>query len=110
MIRQEGNMAGDAILRGTAAYRREFSDYLRNGRQITLLQKAAALDRDTSHYVWRTAGDGKVRRAHAANEGKVFAWNDPPPTGHPGKDHNCRCRAEPYVHGETEFAEISITS
>src|SRR5690606_30907511 len=29
---------------------------------------------------------------------------------HPGIDYNCRCTAEPYVEGETEFAEISITS
>ena len=41
-------------------------------------------------------GDGKVRPSHAANDGRVFAWDDPPPTGHPGEDYGCRW-AEPYV-------------
>ena len=30
--------------------------------------------------------DEKVRLGHAANNGLVFAWDDPPPTGHPGDD------------------------
>ncbi len=49
-----------------------------------------------THYIWRTVGDDKVRPSHAANDGKVFAWSNPPPTGHPGDDYNCRCQAEPY--------------
>ena len=49
-----------------------------------------------THYIWRTKRDNKVRPSHAANEGKVFSWDNPPPTGHPGDDDNCRCVAEPY--------------
>ena len=49
-----------------------------------------------THYIWRTRQDGKVRPSHAANHGKVFAWDEPPATGHPGEDYECRCRAEPY--------------
>ena len=37
-----------------------------------------------------------MRPAHAANNGKIFAWAEPPPTGHPGTEFGCRCRAEPY--------------
>lgn len=37
-----------------------------------------------------------MRHSHAANEGKIFAWDNPPPTGHPGEEYNCRCTAEPY--------------
>lgn len=50
----------------------------------------------TTHYIWHTQGDDKVRASHAANNGKIFAWNNPPATGHPGKDYNCRCWAENY--------------
>jgi SPP1 gp7 family putative phage head morphogenesis protein len=47
-----------------------------------------------SHYEWQTAGDERVRPTHADNEGKIFAWDDPPEeTGHPGHDVNCRCVA-----------------
>lgn len=46
-------------------------------------------------YIWHTQGDDKVRSSHAANNGKIFAWNKKPDTGHPGEDYNCRCWAEP---------------
>ena len=49
----------------------------------------------TGRYIWRTVGDEKVRSSHAVNDGRIFSWDEPPPTGHPGEDHNCRCFAEP---------------
>jgi SPP1 gp7 family putative phage head morphogenesis protein len=52
--------------------------------------------RPTTHYVWRTAGDNRVRGEHAARNGQIFAWNDPPEHGHPGREANCRCWPEPY--------------
>jgi len=72
--------------------------------------KAEVQDHPTTHYIWRTRGDGKVRAAHAANNGRVFSWDNPPPTGHPGEDYNCRCTPEPYVRGESEFAYQTLTS
>ncbi|MBJ3784002.1 minor capsid protein [Devosia sp. MSA67] len=99
------------------AARKAFDGYLRRGRvprDLALLSAAAAdgqkfLDlctrlstksvqegKATTHYTWRTAGDDKVRHAHAALEGKVFSWSSPPEGGHPGAGHNCRCWAEPY--------------
>lgn len=60
--------------------------------------------RAATHYIWRTRSDGKVRAAHAANNGRIFSWDNPPPMGHPGEDFNCRCTAEPYVQGESEYA------
>ena len=51
-----------------------------------------------------------LSRAHARakpvagqieNNGKIFAWDNPPPTGHPGEDYGCRCIAEPY-YGENQ--------
>jgi SPP1 gp7 family putative phage head morphogenesis protein len=46
-------------------------------------------------YTWRTSGDWRVRDEHAALEGRVIAWADPPPSGHPGEAIQCRCTAEP---------------
>ena len=37
-----------------------------------------------------------MRNSHAPNHGQVFAWDNPPPTGHPGEDYNCRCTPIPF--------------
>ncbi|MEM7616893.1 MAG: phage minor head protein [Pseudomonadota bacterium] len=46
-------------------------------------------------YTWITMGDELVRDDHSVNDGRIFFWSDPPPTGHPGEDYNCRCHAGP---------------
>ena len=49
-------------------------------------------------YKWRTSQDNRVRPSHAAHEGKLFDWENPPAgTGHPGTDVNCRCSGQPEV-------------
>lgn len=48
-------------------------------------------------YIWRTSEDERVRETHKRNDGKTFAWNDPPPTGHPGEEIQCRCVAIPVI-------------
>lgn len=80
-------------------YRRAFEQYLRKGTPIEVYLKSVETTEyhSTPLYIWRTAGDDKVRPSHAANEGKVFAWDNPPPTGNPGDAGNCRCVAEPYI-------------
>ncbi len=90
----------------TRAYRKAFAAYLRRGIPIHISLKA---EQAATHYIWRTRGDDKVRPSHAANEGKVFSWNSPPPTGHPGVDYNCRCTAEAYVQGVSEYASQTLT-
>lgn len=67
-----------------------------------LLKAQVATQHETPYYIWRTAGDGKVRPSHAANEGRVFAWDRPPETGNPGDAPNCRCWAEPYYGASPE--------
>ena len=42
--------------------------------------------------MWRTQEDDKVRSSHA--NGKIFSYNEPHSTGHPGQAYNCRCYGE----------------
>lgn len=59
-------------------------------------------------YIWQTSGDERVRDTHADNDGKVFNWDDPPATGHPGEDINCRCVALPYFNLDEEEQNLGI--
>ena len=43
-------------------------------------------------YIWRTAGDKKVRAGHAELNGTMRSWAD---SLNPGDEFNCRCWAEP---------------
>jgi hypothetical protein len=81
------------------------SQLLFNIQHKTQLSNEEQQEAGYTHYVWHTQGDDRVRGAHAVNEGRLFSWNNPPVTGHPGEDYNCRCWAEPYVSGKTEYAE-----
>jgi SPP1 gp7 family putative phage head morphogenesis protein len=65
-----------------------------------------------THYVWTTSLDERVREDHAALDGKVFAWDDPPivdtRTGrraHPGFDFACRCSAVPVPNDAPSVEE-----
>jgi hypothetical protein len=53
----------------TPAYRKAFIQYLRRGTPLDISLKAMTEDRPTTHYIWRTQGDDKVRPEHAAREG-----------------------------------------
>jgi len=64
-----------------------------NGALNKVRQKQVGFDK----YIWSTSLDERVRPEHAAREGKVFSWDDPPEDGHPGEPINCRCVARPYV-------------
>lgn len=72
--------------------------------------KAAGVDR----YRWSTSLDERVRPTHAALQGQVFSWDDPPETNddgdtnNPGEDYRCRCVAIPVFDegvGEEEETE-----
>ncbi|MCF4097305.1 phage minor head protein [Maritalea mediterranea] len=93
--------------RHTPGYKNAFNDYLRYGTPIERSLKPKA-QRQTGFYIWTTRQDQKVRASHAANHGKIFAWDNPPPTGHPGEDFGCRCRAVPYVPSSAEQFEIKL--
>lgn len=65
------------------------------------------LERNT-YYIWRTQEDEKVRPFHATNNGKIFSSDNPPATGNPGEDFNCRCWAEPV--NTLEYANQKLIS
>ncbi len=81
------------------------SHYLRQGYHSYRITKQQP---PTTHYIWRTQGDSNVRESHAKNDGKIFAWDERPETGHPGEDFGCRCTAEPYYPDVKEYAEIKL--
>lgn len=64
-----------------------------NGQLTQLRQQQNGI----SKYTWITAGDERVRPTHAANDGLVFSWDNPPATGNPGDAVNCRCIASPVL-------------
>lgn len=49
-------------------------------------------NKESGKYIWRTAGDNKVRSSHAALDGAVRDFSDSPD---PGEEFNCRCWADP---------------
>ena len=55
-------------------------------------------------YIWHTIGDSKVRSEHAARNGQIFDFDNPPEGGNPGEAPNCRCWAEP-IEEEKEHKE-----
>ncbi len=62
------------------------------------LTEMSQTDLGVEKYVWRTAGDDRVRSTHAHHEGVIYSWDNPPAdTGHPGQDFQCRCYAEPVL-------------
>ena len=67
-------------------------------------------------YMWKSAGDAGVRDCHAAFDGHIFSWDNPPEdwyytksmgrvyTGkrfNPGEAHGCRCCAVPVFERDT---------
>ncbi len=86
-----------------------FMQYIRHGVPMALsLKQETADNHSTPRYIWRTHGDGKVRESHQRNDGKIFSWDNPPPTGHPGEDYGCRCIAEPYVEEIDEYMNTEL--
>ncbi len=76
----------------TIPYRIEQLSFAYNAR-LTLIHHDTQGIRE---YVWHTMRDEHVRPSHAANDGKLFRMDTPPPgTGHPGEDPGCRCWAVP---------------
>lgn len=71
-------------------------------RTASKLTEARAQHVGSVAYVWRTAGDGDVRKSHKEMAGKVVRWDAPPTLSdgtktHAGQIFNCRCYPEPIL-------------
>lgn len=75
-----------------------------NGAMNQFRQEQAGV----THYKWSTTLDGRERPSHHARNGKMFAWSKPPSDGHPGRAHNCRCRALAVVVDDEATAEAGV--
>lgn len=64
----------------------------------------------STHYIWKTVGDARVRPMHAALNNTIQSWDNPPLSdygkggepiySHPGCVWNCRCFASPLLPDE----------
>ena len=59
------------------------------------VQRAWCAALGSTEYVYVTRRDEHVRRSHRPHDGKRFRWDQPPASGHPGTEPNCRCAAVP---------------
>lgn len=75
--------------------------YTETARASSMLTAARAVYSGSTHFIWHTQRDAKVRPSHRKLDGKIFKWDDPPlcdPPDHhalPGAIWNCRCYSEP---------------
>lgn len=72
-----------------------------NGQLTKYRQTRAGIE----EYIWRTAGDSRVRPDHVVRNGRKYRWSNPPWDGHPGQPIRCRCVAIPVI--DTEKIHIS---
>lgn len=66
-------------------------------KALSDLDKSRQENIGVTRYRWASSDDARVRPEHAENDGKIFEWDTPPPTGHPGTEVNCRCVAIPIL-------------
>ena len=72
-------------------------------RSASVLTQARAMHIGAESYIWKTAGDWKVRPSHKRLNGRTFTWAEPPLSdppdhhSHPGQIFNCRCVALPII-------------
>ena len=67
-----------------------------NAAVSQLRQKNLGVDK----YQWTTAGDDRVREAHAEVDGNIYSYDEPPEEtdfNNPGEDYGCRCVAAPVL-------------
>jgi SPP1 gp7 family putative phage head morphogenesis protein len=72
-------------------------------RAASVLTQARAQHIGSENYIWKTAGDARVRQSHRVLNGTSQKWDDPPLSdppdhhSHPGQIWNCRCVALPII-------------
>ncbi|MFN8788209.1 MAG: phage minor head protein [Neisseriaceae bacterium] len=96
----ENQIIGDAVNKINERIEIISSDQVIKITQGLTIAKCKALG--LNQYRWQTMEDDRVRPTHAANNQKVFDWDNPPAkTGHPGTEINCRCKPIIIVNNNT---------
>lgn len=80
------------------------------GKLFSSLSQASQQDIGVTKYRWSTARDSRVRDRHISREGKIYYWKRPPAGGHPGKEVNCRCTAEPDLASSPVIQEMRMAA
>ena len=72
-------------------------------RSASVLVQARSEYIGAESYIWKTAGDWRVRESHRKLNNHEFRWDNPPLSdppdhhAHPGQIFNCRCVALPIL-------------
>jgi SPP1 gp7 family putative phage head morphogenesis protein len=100
IIDQIRDSTGVSISKATLIARTE------TAKSHALITQARAEYVGSTHYIWHTVQDYRVRKRHKELNGKTFRWKDPPIASeigqkemryNPGGGPNCRCWAEPII-------------
>lgn len=82
----------------------EFLARTETSRYVSLHRKTRFEEAGITQYIWRTAGDARVREDHKKLNGQTFSYKNPPiidestgERGNPGMTYNCRCVDEPVI-------------
>ena len=70
-------------------------------KTIAAMSEARNRQIGITDYIWIGVDDERERPSHVANNGKRFSYDNPPETGNPGEEINCRCAAAPILEAET---------
>ena len=77
---------------------------------VSLHQRARYEESGITKYIWRTAGDSRVRKDHQDLNGQIFFFKHPPvidtrtgERGNPGMGIRCRCSAEAIISSYTDY-------
>lgn len=71
------------------------------GKFYGAVQKHRQQGMGVTHFIWRTAGDERVRDEHVSLNGRRFSWAEGAGSeGIPGEPVNCRC------YGSPDFSEL----
>ncbi len=89
---------------GTSKSKAKFLARQETALLMSKFQETRYADIGITKYRWSTSHDERVRPDHAALNGKIFDFSQPPVTNkktgahnNPGEDFNCRCIAVPIV-------------
>lgn len=93
----------------------EFLARTETARYVSLHRRVRFEEAGIKQYIWRTAGDARVREDHRKLNGQVF-WYDHPPViddstgerGNPGMIYNCRCSDEPILPNYKNYTTPTV--